>query len=50
MFYTVQEVAEKLRMHPESVRRLIREKKIKALKRGHKWLVSDENIQQYLRD
>lgn len=49
MFYTVEEVAEKLRMHPESVRRLIRQGKIKASKGGNKWLIEQTDLEKYLR-
>lgn len=49
MFYTIEEVAEKLRMHPESVRRLIRQGKIKASKGGNKWLISPNDLEKYLR-
>lgn len=49
MFYTAQEVANMLRMHIESVRRLIRQGKIKAIKRGHKWLIHSNDLDEYLR-
>lgn len=49
MFYTAEEVAEKLRMHVESVRRLIRQNKISAIKRGNKWLISSEALEKYIR-
>lgn len=49
MFYTVEEVACMLRMHIESVRRLIRQGKIKAIKRGNKWLISYKDLDEYLK-
>jgi len=36
-FYTAEEVAEVLRLHPYTVRRLCREKKVPAFKFGGQW-------------
>ncbi len=43
----VAEVGERLRIHPESVRRLIRQGKIPAIKFGNKWLVEKSMLEQY---
>lgn len=39
----VEEIGERLKIHPESVRRLIRQRKLPAIKFGNKWLV-EKNI------
>ena len=43
----VDEVAERLNIHPESVRRLIRQGKLPAIKFGNKWLVERATLEQY---
>ena len=43
----VAEVAKRLRIHPESVRRLIRQGKLPAIKFGNKWLVDKVVLEQY---
>lgn len=43
----VDEVSERLGIHPESVRRLIRAGKIPAIKFGNKWLVEKGTLEQY---
>jgi excisionase family DNA binding protein len=43
----VPEVAERLKIHPESVRRLIRQGKLPAIKFGNKWLVERVTLEQY---
>ena len=43
----VNEVAERLNIHPESVRRLIRQGKLPAIKFGNKWLVERATLEQY---
>ena len=43
----VAEVGERLHIHPESVRRLIRQGKIPAIKFGNKWLVEKSTLEQY---
>lgn len=44
--YTVDEVAKALRLHPYTVRRLCREKKIPAFKFGGQWRFDVEEIQK----
>lgn len=46
--YTVQEVAEKLRYHPQYVRDLCRYGVIKAIKSGRKWLIPPANLKAYI--
>jgi excisionase family DNA binding protein len=40
-------VSKRLRIHPESVRRLIRQGKLPAIKFGNKWLVNKNTLEQY---
>ena len=47
-FMTVKEVAAKLRMHPNTVSRYIRNKKIKAVKIGKAWLISPEQVNDFV--
>jgi excisionase family DNA binding protein len=46
-YVTVQDVADRLNIHPESVRRLIRNKKLIARKFGNTWLVKRDNLEQF---
>lgn len=43
----VEEVSERLNIHPESVRRLIRQGKLPAIKFGNKWLVEKATLEQF---
>lgn len=43
-FYTAEEVAKVLRLHPYTVRRLCREKKVPAFKFGGQWRFDKEKI------
>jgi excisionase family DNA binding protein len=43
----VQGVSDRLHIHPESVRRLIRQGKLPAIKFGNKWLVERATLEQY---
>ncbi len=43
----VDEIGERLRIHPESVRRLIRQRKLPAIKFGNKWLVDKTTLEQF---
>lgn len=42
--YTVEEVAKALRLHPYTVRRLCREKRVPAFKFGGQWRFKKEDI------
>lgn len=43
----VNEVSRRLGIHPESVRRLIRDGKLPAIKFGNKWLVEKTFLDQF---
>ncbi|MFW6098250.1 MAG: helix-turn-helix domain-containing protein [Chloroflexota bacterium] len=43
----VDEVSERLNIHPESVRRLIRQGKLPAIKFANKWLVEKSTLEQF---
>ena len=43
----VEEVSDRLHIHPESVRRLIRQGKLPAIKFGNKWLVEKVALEQF---
>lgn len=43
----VDEVSKRLKIHPESVRRLIRQGKLPAIKFGNKWLVERATLEQF---
>lgn len=47
-FYTAEEVAEVLRLHPYTVRRLCREKKVPAFKFGGQWRFRKDKIDKML--
>lgn len=46
-FYTVDEVAQVLRLHPYTVRRLCREKRVPAFKFGGQWRFDKEEIEKW---
>jgi excisionase family DNA binding protein len=43
----VNEAADRLNIHPESVRRLIRQGKLPAIKFGNKWLLEKSSLEQF---
>jgi excisionase family DNA binding protein len=43
----VEEVGRRLNIHPESVRRLIRQGKLPAIKFGNQWLVEKATLEQF---
>ena len=43
----VDEAGKRLKIHPESVRRLIRQGKLPAIKFGNKWLVERATLEQF---
>jgi len=45
--YTVDEVADALKLHPYTIRRLSREKKIPAFKFGGQWRFRKDDIDQW---
>jgi len=46
--YDVQEIAKALDMTPQSVRKFIREGRIKGRKVGTRWYVTEEAMREYL--
>jgi len=48
-FYTAEEVAKVLRLHPYTVRRLCREKKVPAFKFGGQWRFNKQEIDILMR-
>lgn len=48
--YTIDEVAESLKLHPYTVRRLCREKKIPAFKFGGQWRFDLKEIEKWRKD
>ena len=46
--YTVDEVAQALKLHPYTIRRLSREGKIPAFKFGGQWRFNKEEIQKWM--
>ena len=49
-FYTVDELASILKVDPETVRRFIWNKKLKAFKVGGSWRISKEELKKYLEE
>lgn len=49
VIYTVPEISKLLHMTPQSVRKYLKEGRIKGRKAGVKWLVSEESLRSYLR-
>ena len=47
-FYDVQEIAKAFDMTPQSIRRFLREGRIKARKFGTRWYATEEAIREYL--
>jgi len=45
--YTVDEIAKSLKLHPYTVRRLCREKKIPAFKFGGQWRFNKQDIEKW---
>ncbi len=46
-YATVAEAAQRLGIHPESVRRLIRENRLPATKFAHSWLIARDVLEQF---
>lgn len=47
--YDLPEVAEMLRLHLDTLRRYIREGRLRAAKAGKTYLVTEENLQEFLK-
>ena len=48
--YEVKEVCEILHLHYQSVYKLLRSGKLKAVRPGRKWLIPESEIQRFLED
>lgn len=46
--FTVEQVAQKLDLHPKTIRRFIREEKLKAKKIGKQWRITDVAIKDFM--
>lgn len=46
--YTVEQVAEKFEVHPETVRKLARSGELSGKKIGNSWRFSDEDLKKFL--
>ena len=46
-YMTVDEIADRLGIHPESVRRLLRQRQIRGVKLGNNWLVPRHQLETY---
>ena len=49
MFLTVDEVAEKLQLNPETIRRYIIAKELEAYKFGKKYRVEEKELERFLK-
>jgi excisionase family DNA binding protein len=49
IFYTVKEVALKLKLTDETIREKLRNKKILGVKIGKSWRVTEENLNDFMR-
>lgn len=45
MFYTIDEVSKILKVHHTTIRRAIKDNRLKAFKIGTKWLIKKEDIE-----
>jgi excisionase family DNA binding protein len=48
VFLTVEEVGERLKIHPESVREWLRTGKLKGLKAGRQWRITESALDTFL--
>ena len=48
--YTPEEVAERLQLSEQTVRRWLREEKLKGVKLGSKWRIRERDIQELLKE
>ena len=50
MFLTVDEVAEKLQLNPETIRRYIIAKELEAYKFGKNYRIEEKELERFLKD
>ncbi len=48
-FYSTEDVAEMFHIHPNTVRRHIKEGRLPAHRSGRKWIFTESDIEQYLK-
>ncbi len=48
-YYSAEEIGEQYNIKPATVRKWIREGKLKAVKLGHLWRVSEEQLQEFIK-
>ena len=46
---TLKEVADRLRLHPNTLRRYIKEGKLAAMKFGRVWRVEEKDLEEFMR-
>ena len=46
---TLQEIAERLKLHPNTLRRYIKEGKLAAMKFGRIWRVEKKDLEEFMR-
>jgi len=46
---TLKEIAERLKLHPNTLRRYIKEGKLPAMKFGRVWRVEEEDLKEFMR-
>jgi excisionase family DNA binding protein len=50
IFYTTDEVAEMLKVHPKTIRAMIKSKRLQAVKVGQEYRITDEQIREYVEE
>jgi excisionase family DNA binding protein len=50
VYLTAEEVATKLRLSPETVMRLLRQKKLPGFKVGGTWRISQKDLERYIEE
>jgi len=50
IFYTTEEVADILKVHPKTVREMIKSKRLQAIRVGQEYRITDEQIRQYIEE
>ena len=48
--YTVEEVADLLKLKPETVRVMLRDNEIKGFKAGKAWRVTEDDLKKYIQN
>lgn len=46
---TLQEIAERLKLHPNTLRRYIKERKLAAMKFGRVWRIEEKDLEEFMR-